>query len=107
MTSDERGVDLIGDEGVVERRVDLGALAADAVQERVQVVGDDLVDLGVVERRAQAAGEPLGPAGVRAAGQAGDDAQRVSICSTAKRTERGNSASSSRNSAMRWARRAV
>src|SRR4029453_1490823 len=76
MTSDESGVEVIPDEGSVCRSMDLSALAADAVQERLQAVVDDLVELRVVQRGAQAAGEALRTAGVLAAGQPGDAAQR-------------------------------
>src|SRR5215211_2836452 len=76
MTSDERGVEVISDESPIGRSMDLSALTADADEEHLQAVFDDLVELRVVERGAQPAGEPFGPPGVLAAGEAGDTAQR-------------------------------
>ena len=49
MTSDERGVEVIPNEGSICRSMDLSALTADAVEEGLQAVLDDLVELGVVQ----------------------------------------------------------
>src|SRR5512145_80842 len=59
MQSGERRVEVIADEGSMGRSMDLPALPADAVQERLEAVVDDFVQLGVVQRGAQAAGEAL------------------------------------------------
>src|SRR5687768_15470476 len=75
MTSDESRVEVIPDEGPVGRRMDLSALVTDADQEPLQAVLDDLVELRVVQRRAQASGQPLRPARVLPTGQARDAAQ--------------------------------
>src|SRR5262245_52920272 len=76
MQSGERRVEVIADEGSIGRSMDLPALPADAVQEGLEAVVHDLVQLGVVERRAQASRQPFRPSRVLASAETGDAAER-------------------------------
>src|SRR5476649_1970415 len=56
----KRGLDGVRDVALIGGRVDLRAVAANLREIRVRVVIQDFVDLAVVERRVQPAGQPLG-----------------------------------------------
>src|SRR5689334_761015 len=62
----------IPDVTLMQRRVDLSALAADALEIRMQTVAQDLVDLPVVERRVQAARQTFGAAAGHSRGLSGN-----------------------------------
>ena len=82
----------IGDVGLIKRRVTCSHCRRMPLHVALKVVGHDFVDLAVVERRAQPAGEPIDtPRRVpaeRARDRRAATPRRVSI---ANRTERGKS----------------
>ena len=101
----QRRVDGVVDVLLIDRRVDLVALADDALEVRGQLIADDLVDLAVVERRQQAAREPLGPAA--AAGERRNRLERRLDAVRAEADRARESGFSIRNSAMRIGRRSA
>ena len=81
--------------------MNLGALALDIGKIRVQAATHDLVDLAKTKRSAQPARQPVRPAVLRVELVSAIALSALWIISAAKRTDRGNSELSSRNSAMR------
>ena len=94
-------LDRVGDVALVDGRVNLRALAADASQIRVRRVPQNFVDLSVVERRSQTAGKPLGQGAESRPLCAASARSASSSRAAANRVERGNSGFRSRNSVTR------
>src|ERR1700730_3541466 len=72
----KRRFDGVRDVALIGGRMDLHAVAADLREIGVRIVVQDLVDLAVVERRVEPAGEPLGAAAHAARGVLRDRSER-------------------------------
>src|SRR5262249_41663762 len=72
----KRGLDRIHDVTLINRRVNLGAMAADRLEISMRIVVQDLVDLSIVERGVKASGHPLGTASSAASREDGNRPQR-------------------------------